>query len=124
MDGIFSAGLVDHVPDPVAALREWARVTAPDGILPLFHPSGRAERAARHGRSLDPADLPAGENLRPALRAADRTLARYEDTAHHFLARAVRDTGRHLGRLTPRPSDTSAVRQATAEPRTARCLRR
>ncbi|MFE7929342.1 methyltransferase domain-containing protein [Streptomyces sp. NPDC057456] len=55
-DGVFSAGLVDHVPDPAAALREWARVTVPGGVLLLFRPSGRAERAVRHGRPLDPAD--------------------------------------------------------------------
>ncbi|MFE4213625.1 methyltransferase domain-containing protein [Streptomyces sp. NPDC056844] len=90
LDGIFSAGLVDHVPDPVAALQEWARVTAPGGVLLLFHPSGRAERAARHGRPLDPADPLAQENLRPALHATGWGLARYEDAAHHFLARAVR----------------------------------
>lgn len=47
VQGIFSAGLLDHLPDPSAALREWARVTAADGVLLLFHPSGRAERAAR-----------------------------------------------------------------------------
>ncbi|WTV72827.1 class I SAM-dependent methyltransferase [Streptomyces sp. NBC_00029] len=39
--------MLDHLPDPSAALREWARVTAADGVLLLFHPSGRAERAAR-----------------------------------------------------------------------------
>ncbi|MET8164880.1 hypothetical protein ABZT34_11555 [Streptomyces sp. NPDC005329] len=102
-------------------MRERARVAVPSGVPLLFraggrgrglepglagrlaaplrrtartgsHPSGRAERAARHGRPLDPADLPAEENLRPALRAADGTLTCYEDTAHHFPARAVRDT--------------------------------
>lgn len=93
LDGIFSAGLVDHVPDPVAALHEWARVTAPGGVLLLFHPSSRAERAARHGRPLDPADPLAEENLRPALHATGWDLACYEDMAPHFLARAVRRTG-------------------------------
>ncbi|MFC8517248.1 methyltransferase domain-containing protein [Streptomyces sp. NPDC057257] len=88
--GIFSAGLINHVPDPATALREWARVTAPDGVLLLYHPSGRAERAARHGRPLDPADPLAEENLRPALDAAGWDLARYEDAPHHFLARAIR----------------------------------
>jgi GMP synthase-like glutamine amidotransferase/SAM-dependent methyltransferase len=90
VDGIFSAGLVDHVPDPAAALREWARVTAMGGVLLLFHPSGRAERAARHGRPLDPDDLLAEENLRPALHAAGWSLDCYEDASRHFLARAVR----------------------------------
>ncbi|MHB9856944.1 methyltransferase domain-containing protein [Streptomyces sp. YIM S03343] len=92
MDGIFSAGLINHVPDPPTALREWARVTAPGGVLLLFHPSGRAERAARHGRPLDPDDPLAEDNLRPALHAAGWDLVRYEDAAHHFLARAVRLT--------------------------------
>ncbi|MFI0206638.1 MULTISPECIES: methyltransferase domain-containing protein [Streptomyces] len=89
VDGIFSAGLLDHLPDPSAALREWARVTAPGGELLLFHPSGRAERAARHGRSLDPDDLLAEGNLRGALETAGWHLAEYEDAAGHFLARAV-----------------------------------
>ncbi|MBQ0826881.1 methyltransferase domain-containing protein [Streptomyces sp. RG38] len=90
VDGVFSAGLVDHVPDPAAALGEWARVTAPGGVLLLFHPSGRAERAARHGRSLDPGDLLAEANLWPALRAAGWLPDHHEDAPHHFLARAIR----------------------------------
>ncbi|MGW3323207.1 methyltransferase domain-containing protein [Streptomyces virginiae] len=89
VDGIFSAGLLDHLPEPAAALREWARVTAADGVLLLFHPSGRAERAARHGRPLDPDDLLAEGNLRRALRSTGWQLDEYEDGAGHFLARAV-----------------------------------
>ncbi|MEV7618348.1 methyltransferase domain-containing protein [Streptomyces sp. NPDC089799] len=91
--GIFSAGLLDHLPDPDTALREWARVSAPGGVLLLFHPSGRAERAARHGRAPDPDDLLAGHNLRPALESTGWDLGEYEDASGHFLARAVR-TGR------------------------------
>ncbi|MFI6003186.1 class I SAM-dependent methyltransferase [Streptomyces sp. NPDC051366] len=87
--GIFSAGLLDHLPDPFAALREWARVIAADGVLLLFHPSGRAERAARHGRALDPGDLLAEHNLRPALDTTGWHLDEYEDAAGHFLTRAV-----------------------------------
>lgn len=90
VDGIFSAGLINHVADPAAALREWARVTAPGGVLLLYHPSGRAERAARHGRPLDPDDPLAEENLRPALHAAGWSMDCCEDASHHFLARAVR----------------------------------
>ncbi|MEV0183450.1 methyltransferase domain-containing protein [Streptomyces sp. NPDC050625] len=93
VDGVFSAGPVNHVPDPAAALREWARVTAPGGVLLLFHPSGRAERAARHGRPLDPDDPLAQENLRPALPAVGWDLTSYEDAPHHFLARAARHGG-------------------------------
>ncbi|MEV7285610.1 class I SAM-dependent methyltransferase [Streptomyces sp. NPDC093252] len=90
VDGVFSAGLVDHVPDPAAALAEWARVTAPGGVLLLFHPSGRAERAARHGRPLDPADPLDRANLHAALEAAGWRPAHYEDAPHHFLSRSVR----------------------------------
>ncbi|MGW2201456.1 methyltransferase domain-containing protein [Streptomyces sp. NPDC001774] len=87
--GIFSAGLLDHLPDPRAALVEWARVSAPNAVLLLFHPSGRAERAARHGRPLSPDDLLAENNLRRALETTGWTVDEYEDAAHHFLARAV-----------------------------------
>lgn len=93
LDAVFSAGLINHVPDPATALREWARVTAPDGTLLLYHPSGRAERAARHGRPLDPDDPLAEHHLRPALRAAGWDLSRYEDAPHHFLARATHVAG-------------------------------
>ncbi|MFE9604276.1 methyltransferase domain-containing protein [Streptomyces hokutonensis] len=93
LDAVFSAGLINHVPDPATALREWARVTAPDGTLLLYHPSGRAERAARHGRPLDPDDPLAEHRLRPALRTAGWELSRYEDAPHHFLARASRVAG-------------------------------
>ncbi|MFF3014624.1 methyltransferase domain-containing protein [Streptomyces sp. NPDC057939] len=89
--GIFTAGLLDHLPDPAAALREWARVSARDGALLLFHPSGRAERAARHGRLPGPDDLLAEANLWPALRAAGWRPATYDDAPDHFLARATRD---------------------------------
>ncbi|MGE7384000.1 class I SAM-dependent methyltransferase [Streptomyces sp. NPDC004126] len=89
LDGIFSAGLLDHLPDPRTALREWARVSAPGATLLLFHPSGRAERAARHGRPLDSGDLLAEPNLKAALRATGWELAEYEDAPGHFLARAV-----------------------------------
>ncbi|WP_405982174.1 methyltransferase domain-containing protein [Streptomyces sp. NBC_00158] len=89
LDGIFSAGLLDHLPDPLTALREWARVSAPGGTLLLFHPSGRAERAARHGRAPDSRDLLAEPNLAAALGATGWSLAEYEDAPGHFLARAL-----------------------------------
>ncbi|WP_393100970.1 class I SAM-dependent methyltransferase [Streptomyces sp. LN325] len=90
VDGIFTAGLLDHLPDPTTALREWARVTAPGGALLLFHPSGRAERARRHGRPVSPDD-PLGEpNLRPLLDGSGWQLDRCQDASAYFLARAVR----------------------------------
>ncbi|MBP2585588.1 SAM-dependent methyltransferase [Streptomyces sp. PvR006] len=89
--GIFSAGLLDHLPRPRTTLLEWARVSTPYAVLLLFHPSGRAERAARHLRPLDPDDLLAEHNLRPALESTGWHLAEYEDAAGHFLARAERE---------------------------------
>lgn len=61
VDGAFAAGLLPHLPDPDLGLTELARVTVPDGRLVLFHPSGRAALAARHGRRLrqdDPRSAP------------------------------------------------------------------
>ncbi|MEV8405343.1 methyltransferase domain-containing protein [Streptomyces niveus] len=90
VDGIFSAGLLDHLAEPAAALREWARVVRPGGTLLLFHPSGRAERAARHGRPLSPDDPLAEPNLRPMLTAGGWHTEEYDDARAYFLTRAVR----------------------------------
>ncbi|MFF3213436.1 methyltransferase domain-containing protein [Streptomyces sp. NPDC002886] len=87
--GIFAAGLLDHLPHPRAALREWARVSAADGTLLLFHPAGRAERAARHGRPVSPDDPLAEPNLRPTLHATGWKLTVYDDAEQYFLARAI-----------------------------------
>jgi 2-polyprenyl-3-methyl-5-hydroxy-6-metoxy-1,4-benzoquinol methylase len=89
-DVVFAAGLVQHLPDPEAGLAELARVTRPGGRLIIFHPSGRAVLAARHGRAVRP-DEPLNEsNLRRSLAAAGWTLFRYEDPPDHFLAGATR----------------------------------
>jgi SAM-dependent methyltransferase len=90
VDVVFAAGLVNHLPDPVAGLTEIARVTSPGGTLILFHPSGRAALAARHGRRLSPDDVMADGPLRAALRQAGWTLNRYDDAADHFHAQAQR----------------------------------
>ncbi|MFJ3767311.1 class I SAM-dependent methyltransferase [Streptomyces sp. NPDC090082] len=87
--GVFSAGLIDQLPAPRATLLEWRRVAAPGAVLLLFHPSGRAERAARNNRPLDPNDLLAEDNLRPALETTGWRVDEYEDAPHHVLARAV-----------------------------------
>jgi SAM-dependent methyltransferase len=51
---VCAAGLIMHMPDTEAGLRQLVRVTRPGGLLILFHPSGRAALAARHGRTLEP----------------------------------------------------------------------
>jgi SAM-dependent methyltransferase len=90
VDAIFAAGLVNHLPDAVAGLRELARVTRPGGVLVLFHPSGRAALAARHGLALA-ADEPLAEGaLRRSTSASDWRLTAYDDASQRFFAVAER----------------------------------
>lgn len=89
-DAVFAAGLVMHLPDPASGFAELARVTRPGGRLVLFHPSGRARLAARHGRTLRPDEPLSEEPLRRATSAAGWDLTAYDDADHRFLALAVR----------------------------------
>ncbi|MEU5216766.1 methyltransferase domain-containing protein [Streptomyces sp. NPDC020807] len=91
LDAVFGAGLVSHLADPVADLRELARVVRPGGRLALFHPIGRAALAARHGRRITPDDLRAEPNLRPVLAESGWRLVRYVDEDTRYLALAVRE---------------------------------
>jgi len=90
-DALFAAGLVNHLPDPEAGLGELARVTRPSGLLVLFHPSGRAALAARHGRTLSPDEPLAAGPLGRSTVAAGWRLTAYDDAADHFFALAVRE---------------------------------
>ncbi|MFC8447973.1 class I SAM-dependent methyltransferase [Kitasatospora sp. NPDC057223] len=100
LDAVFAAGLISHLPDPAAGLRELARTTRPGGLLALFHPIGRAALAARHGRQSTGAerpeaakeggDLRAEPNLRPLLAATGWRLTAYTDTDDRYLALAER----------------------------------
>jgi SAM-dependent methyltransferase len=90
LDVVFAAGLLHHLPDPAAGLREFARVCRPGGRLALFHPIGRAALAAKRGHTLTADDVRAEPNLRPLLAAAGFELTRCEDTAERYLAVAVR----------------------------------
>jgi ubiquinone/menaquinone biosynthesis C-methylase UbiE len=90
VDAIFAAGLVSHLPDTEAGLHELARVTRPGGLLVLFHPSGRAALAARHGRELSPAEPLAERPLRAATATTGWTLKAYDDAKHRFFALAER----------------------------------
>ncbi|HEX6454235.1 MAG TPA: class I SAM-dependent methyltransferase [Trebonia sp.] len=89
-DAVFAAGLVTHLPDPVAGFAELARVTRSGGRLVLFHPSGRAALAARHGRTLRPDEPLAAGPLRDATTAAGWELTAYDDAADRFFALAIR----------------------------------
>jgi len=90
LDAVFAAGLLHHLPDPAAGLREFARVARPGARLALFHPIGRAALAARRGHVLGPDDVRAEANLRPLLAATGWQLARCDDGDERYLALAVR----------------------------------
>lgn len=89
-DALFAAGLVNHLPDTGAGLRELARVTRPGGLLVLFHPSGRAPLAARHGRTLSGDEPLAAGPLGRSTAATGWRLTAYDDAVDHFFALAVR----------------------------------
>ncbi|MEV6814740.1 methyltransferase domain-containing protein, partial [Micromonospora sp. NPDC051296] len=90
VDAIFAAGLLPHLPDSDAGLRELARITRPGGRLVLFHPSGRATLAARHGRTLRPDEPLAETPLRASTSRTGWHLDTYDDPPHRFLATATR----------------------------------
>jgi SAM-dependent methyltransferase len=90
VDAIFAAGLVNHLPDTGAGLRGLARVTRPGGLLVLFHPSGRAALAARHGHALSPDEPLAEGPLRRSTAASGWALTAYDDAPHRFFAVATR----------------------------------
>ncbi|MFJ2788028.1 MULTISPECIES: class I SAM-dependent methyltransferase [unclassified Streptomyces] len=91
LNAVFGAGLVSHLADPVADLRELARVVRPAGRLVLFHPIGRAALAARHAREITPDDLRAEPRLGPVLAEAGWRLVGYVDEDARYLATAVRE---------------------------------
>jgi SAM-dependent methyltransferase len=89
-DGVFAAGLVSHLPDAEAGFRELARITRPGGRLVLFHPSGRAALAARHGRTLRPDEPLAAGPLRHLTTVTGWQLTAYDDAEERFYALAIR----------------------------------
>ncbi len=89
VDAVFAAGLIPHVPDPVAALRELARVTRPGGRLALFHPISRTALAARHGGLPAPTDIMDPSNIGPALDASGWAVEAIDDS-DRYLALARR----------------------------------
>ncbi|MFF3737848.1 class I SAM-dependent methyltransferase [Streptomyces sp. NPDC002566] len=91
LDAVFGAGLISHLPQPAANLRELARVVRPGGMLALFHPIGRAALAARHGRKITADDLRAEANLRPLLAGSGWRMTSYVDEDTRYLALAVRE---------------------------------
>jgi SAM-dependent methyltransferase len=88
VDGVFAAGFVTHLDDPVAGLAELRRVTRAGGRLAIFHPIGRATLAARHGHGLAAGDLLDPANLPTALAATGWTVDRIDDGDGRYLALA------------------------------------
>jgi ubiquinone/menaquinone biosynthesis C-methylase UbiE len=91
LDAVFGAGLISHLPDPAANLRELARVVRSGGVLALFHPIGRAALAARQGRRITAEDLRAEPNLRHLLAGSGWRMTSYADEDDRYLALAVRE---------------------------------
>ncbi len=89
-DAVFAAGLIMHLPDTEAGLRQLARITRPGGLLILFHPSGRSVLAARHGRLLEPDEPLAAASLQRSTQSTGWRLTTYDDAEHRFLAIATR----------------------------------
>jgi SAM-dependent methyltransferase len=90
LDAVFASGLLTHLPDPPAGLREFARVTRPGGRLALFHPIGRAALAARKGHPVSPDDIRDPAHLPAALSAAGWVLLALHDDPDRYLAVATR----------------------------------
>jgi SAM-dependent methyltransferase len=88
-DAVFGSGLLPHLPDPVAGLRELARICRRGARLALFHPVGRAVLAARRGVELDPADIRTEARIRDALTDSGWQCERVDDSAERYLVLAV-----------------------------------
>ena len=89
-DVVFASGLVSHLPDPGAGLRELGRVTRTGARLALFHPVGRAALARRHGRELGPDDVRSESRIRDLLGRTGWACTQVDDAEDRWLVLAVR----------------------------------
>lgn len=87
---IFAGGLLPHLDDPLAALRELARVALVGAGLAVFHPIGRIALAARHRRVPADDDVIAPRRLTSLLETAGWRVDRIDDAADRYLALATR----------------------------------
>jgi ubiquinone/menaquinone biosynthesis C-methylase UbiE len=91
-DAIFAGGLLPHLTDPAAALREFARVARPGARLAIFHPIGRVALAARHGGVPSDDDVIAPGRLASLCLATGWQLQQIDDAIERYLALAVLPT--------------------------------
>jgi SAM-dependent methyltransferase len=89
-NAIFAGGLLPHLADPEAGLREMARVTRAGGRLAVFHPIGRAGLAARHHQTPSDDDVLAPARLARLCSAAGWQLVSVDDAGDRYLALARR----------------------------------
>jgi ubiquinone/menaquinone biosynthesis C-methylase UbiE len=89
-DAVLAAGLVHHLPDPAAGLRELARVTLSGGRLAVFHPLGRAALARRRGHELRADDIRGAPRIGSLLAETGWLLTLLDDSDECYLALAVR----------------------------------
>jgi SAM-dependent methyltransferase len=93
VDAVFAAGLVPHLDDAAAGLRELSRVVRPGGALAVFHPIGRVALAARHASVPSDDDTLAPATLPGLLAANGWRLERLDDGEDRYLAVATRAAG-------------------------------
>jgi SAM-dependent methyltransferase len=84
-DAIFASGLLHHLADPMAGLRELARVGRPGARLALFHPIGRVALAARHGSFPDADDIRGEAQIRVALTSTGWAPELIDDADERYL---------------------------------------
>jgi SAM-dependent methyltransferase len=92
LDGVFAAGLVSHLGDPVSGLAEFARVCRPGARLALFHPIGRAALARRHGRDPSADDVRSPARITRSLAEAGWHAESVDDADDRYLVLATLPT--------------------------------
>jgi SAM-dependent methyltransferase len=87
---LFAGGLLPHLADPGAGLREFRRVARPGARLAIFHPLSRAALAARHNGVPSDDDTLAPGRLTRLLTEAGWRVVSIDDGRERYLALAER----------------------------------